>query len=66
MKQEVFFNISQTLVIGGCALLVVLITSIIHHLVGKIARWWSPTWGSLLLSLIIGVLVQIQFIEVLG
>jgi len=65
MMQETFFNISQTLTIGGCALVVVLITSVIHHWIGKITRWWDPKWASFLFSLVIGVIVQLQFIEVL-
>ncbi|NIM13979.1 MAG: hypothetical protein GTO45_18190 [Candidatus Aminicenantes bacterium] len=63
--QDTFFNINQPLVIGGCSLVVVIITSIIHHRVGKITKWWNPKWGSFLLSLVIGVIVQFQFIEVL-
>lgn len=65
MAQETFLNINQIILIGGCALLVVLITSTIHHLVGKITRWWNPKWTSFLFSFIIGVIVQVQFIEVI-
>ena len=64
MTQEIFLNVNQLILIGGCALSVILITSIIHHLVGKITRWWSPKWASFLFSLIIGAIVQVQFIEV--
>ena len=64
MTQEIFLNVNQLILIGGCALSVMLITSIIHHLVGKITRWWNPKWASFLFSLIIGVIVQVQFIEV--
>ena len=63
--QETFFNIDLALVIGGCALGVVVITSLIHQLVGKITRWWSPKWASFLFSFIIGGIVQFRFVEVL-
>jgi len=63
--QETFFNIDQVLVIGGCALVVVVITSIIHQLVGKITRWWSPKWASFLFSVVIGGVVQFRFVGVL-
>jgi len=63
--QDTFFNISQTVVIGGCALVVTLITSFIHHKVGKITTWWSPKWASFLFSVIIGGIVQFRFVEVL-
>lgn len=66
MAQETFLNINQIILIGGCALSVMLITSIIHHLVGKITRWWNPKWASFLFSLIIGVIVQVLFIEVIA
>lgn len=65
MTQETFFNINQTVVIGGCALVVVIITSFIHHKVGKITTWWSPKWASFLFSVIIGGIVQFHFVEVL-
>lgn len=65
MIQETFFNIHQTVLIGGCALVVVIITSFIHHRVGKITGWWNPKWASFLFSVIIGGIVQFQFVEVL-
>jgi hypothetical protein len=65
MTQETSLNINQIILIGGCALSVMLITSIIHHLVGKITRWWNPKWASFMVSFIIGVIVQVQFIEVI-
>ena len=65
MIKSTFFNFSQTLVIGGCALLVAFITSIIHHLVGKVTRWWSPGRAGLLFSVLIGGAVQSLFIQVL-
>lgn len=63
--QETFFSIDHIFVIGGCALVVVVITSFIHQLVGKITRWWSPRWASFLFSVIIGGVVQFRFVEVL-
>ena len=65
MKQDIFFNIGQTVVIGVCALVVVIITSIIHHCVGKITRWWNPKWASFLFSAITGGVAQFLFVEVL-
>ena len=65
MEQETFFNISYIVVIGGCALMVVLITSFIHHWVGEITGWWNPKWASFLFSVILGGMVQFQFVEVL-
>ena len=65
MTQETFFNINQTVVIGGCALVVVIITSFIHHKVGKITKWWSPKWASFLFSVFFGGIVQFRFVEVL-
>jgi hypothetical protein len=65
MAQETFLNINQIILIGGCALLVVLITSTIHHLVGKITRWWNPKWASFLFSGVIGGIFQLHFVEVL-
>jgi hypothetical protein len=65
MKQEIFFNIGSITMLLGCVLLVVLITSFIHHLVGKITRWWNPQWASFLFSVIIGGIAQFRFVEVL-
>ncbi len=63
--QDTFFNINQTLVIGGCALVVVIITSFIHHKVGKITGCWNPKWASFFFSVISGGIVQFRFVEVL-
>jgi hypothetical protein len=65
MVQESFFDISQTTTLGGCTLLVLIITSTIHHLVGKITWYWNPKWGSFFLSSIIGAITQIHFIKIL-
>lgn len=65
MIQETFFNINHIVVIGGCAFVVFFITSFIHHRVGEITGWWNPKWASFLFSVIIGGIVQYQFIEVL-
>jgi hypothetical protein len=65
MVQEFFFNINHIFVIGGCALVVFLITSFIHHRVGEITGWWNPKWASFIFSVIIGGIVQYQFVEVL-
>jgi hypothetical protein len=65
MEQEIFFNIGPVAMLLGCVLLVILITSFIHHLVGKITKWWNPQWGSFLFSVIIGGIAQLQFLEVL-
>ncbi len=65
MTQDTFFYIGHIAVIGGCALVVFLITSFIHHLVGEITGWWNPKWASFLFSVIIGGIVQFQFVQVL-
>lgn len=65
MKQEAFFNITHIAVLFGCVLLVIIFTSFIHHLVGKITKWWNPQWASFLFSVIIGGIAQYQFVEVL-
>jgi hypothetical protein len=65
MIQETFFNINHIFVIGGCALVVFLITSFIHHRVGEITGWWNPKWASFLFSVIIGGIIQFQFVQVL-
>jgi hypothetical protein len=63
--QDTFFNIGQTAVMGGCVLVVVIITSALHHLVKRITRWWNPKWASLGFSILIGGTAQLHFIEVL-
>lgn len=50
---------------GGCVLVVVIITSALHHLVKKITRWWNPKWASLVFSILTGGMAQLHFIEVL-
>lgn len=65
MMQERFFDIAHLLVIGGCALAVVIIISIIHHRVGKITRFWDPRWASFFLSALLGAAVQYRFVDVL-
>jgi hypothetical protein len=58
-------NITQIMVIGTGSLVVVLMTSVIHHWVGEINRWWDPRWASLILTIPISIIIQAQFIDTL-
>jgi len=61
MAREIVFDLVCIAVPIGCALVVLLVTSIIHHLVGRITRWWNPRWAGFLFSLVTGIVVQFLF-----
>jgi hypothetical protein len=65
MALEIVSDLVGIAVLIGSALVVLVVTSIIHHLVGRITRWWNPRWASFLFSLVIGMAIQIRFIRML-
>lgn len=52
-------------ILAGTAAAVLIITSLIHHIIGKIKKWWHPKWGAFFISLIIAPGVLLQFIVIL-
>ncbi len=63
MSEEVKVTVENLTTIGGCATLVTLITSTIHHLIGEVKSWWSPKWGSFVLALVVGAISQLTLFK---
>ncbi len=63
LNTTIYFNTGQIILTGACAFGVFLLTSAIHHLVGKINRWWNPRIASFIFSLLTGIGAHLLFID---